>query len=56
MHCSLVSVIMAGGLGKRMSSIVAKVLHEINSKPMLVDTTLIKFTNKNIEDVLYFYS
>jgi len=35
MYCSLVSVIMAGGLGKRMSSSVAKVLHEINGKPML---------------------
>jgi bifunctional N-acetylglucosamine-1-phosphate-uridyltransferase/glucosamine-1-phosphate-acetyltransferase GlmU-like protein len=35
MSCSLVSIIMAGGLGKRMSSTCAKVLHEINGKPML---------------------
>jgi bifunctional UDP-N-acetylglucosamine pyrophosphorylase / glucosamine-1-phosphate N-acetyltransferase len=35
MHCSLVSLIMAGGLGKRMSSSKAKVLHEVYGKPML---------------------
>ena len=28
--------IMAGGLGKRMSSNIPKVLHEIQNKPMLV--------------------
>lgn len=35
MPYQLVSTILAGGLGKRMSSTKAKVLHEINGKPMI---------------------
>ena len=35
MHHSLVSIFMAGGLGKRMSSTTAKVLHEIRGKAMI---------------------
>ena len=34
-HLSLISIIMAAGLGKRMSSTKSKVLHEIGDKPML---------------------
>lgn len=34
-HLSLISIIMAGGLGKRMSANKAKVLHEVAGKPML---------------------
>lgn len=32
---SMISIIMAGGLGKRMSPTKAKVLHEVDGKPML---------------------
>ena len=35
MPYQLVSTILAGGLGKRMSTTKAKVLHEINGKPMI---------------------
>ena len=35
MNSRLISIIMAGGLGKRMSSTKAKVLHEINGFPMI---------------------
>jgi bifunctional UDP-N-acetylglucosamine pyrophosphorylase/glucosamine-1-phosphate N-acetyltransferase len=35
MNNNLVSIIMAGGLGKRMSSTKAKVLHEVNGFPMI---------------------
>lgn len=34
----VVTVIMAGGLGKRMKSNLPKVLHEINGKPMICHT------------------
>ena len=32
----LVTIIMAGGLGKRMNSNIPKVLHMVNNKPMLL--------------------
>ena len=35
MNSSIVSIIMAGGLGKRMSSTKSKVLHEVNGVPMI---------------------
>ena len=35
MDSSIVSIIMAGGLGKRMSSTKSKVLHEVNGFPMI---------------------
>lgn len=35
MVSSIISIIMAGGLGKRMSSNKAKVLHEVNGFPMI---------------------
>lgn len=36
MNSSVIVVIMAGGLGKRMNSSLPKVLHKIGEKPMLV--------------------
>ena len=47
---SLAFIVMAAGLGKRMKSNKAKVLHEVLGKPMVhyVLETAIQFTNRNV--------
>jgi bifunctional N-acetylglucosamine-1-phosphate-uridyltransferase/glucosamine-1-phosphate-acetyltransferase GlmU-like protein len=36
MEKSIVAIVMAGGLGKRMESDIPKVLHKINGMPMII--------------------